>query len=68
MQNRRFTRLTNAFSKKFQSHVHAPDLYFAFYNFFRIIKTLRVTDKLWTLEDIAALVDARAPKPGPRRP
>ena len=76
MQNRRFTRLTNAFSKKFTSHVHALGLYFAFYNFCRIHKTLRVTpamaagitDKLWTLADIVALMDARAPKPGPRKP
>ena len=76
MQNRRFTRLTNAFSKKFQSHVHMVGLYAAFYNFCRIHKTLRVTpamaagitDKLWTMEDIVALMDARAPKPGPRKP
>lgn len=76
MQNRRFTRLTNAFSKKFQSHVHALGLYFAFYNFIRIHKTLRVTpamqagitDRVWSLEDIVALMDARAPKPGPRKP
>lgn len=74
--NRRFTRLTNAFSKKFTSHVHALGLYFAFYNFCRIHKTLRVTpamaagiaDKLWTLADIVVLMDARAPKPGPRKP
>jgi IS1 family transposase len=76
MQNRRFTRLTNAFSKKFQSHVHALGLYFAFYNFIRIHKTLRVTpamqagitDRVWSLADIVALMDARAPKPGPRGP
>lgn len=76
MQNRRFTRLTNAFSKKFQSHVHALGLYFAFYNFIRIHKTLRVTpamqagitDRVWSLEDIVALMDARAPKPGRRGP
>lgn len=76
MQNRRFTRLTNAFSKKFQSHVHALGLYFAFYNFIRIHKTLRVTpamqagitDRVWSLEDIVSLMDARAPKPGPRKP
>lgn len=73
--NRRFTRLTSAFSKKFTSHVHALGLYFAFYNLCRIHKTLRVTPamaagithKLWTLEDIVALIDARAPKPGPRK-
>jgi len=76
MQNRRFTRLTNAFSKKFTSHVHALGLYFAFYNFCRIHKTLRVTpamqagiaDRVWSLEDIVALVDERAPKPGRRKP
>ncbi len=81
MQNRRFTRLTNAFSKKFESHVHALALYFAFYNFVRIHKTLRmspamkagVTDRLWSMEDIANLIDARAPKAalgtrGPRGP
>ena len=72
MQNRRFTRLTNAFSKKFQNHVHALALYFAFYNFVRIHKTLKVTpamqagltDRLWSMEDIVAIIDARAPKPG----
>lgn len=76
MQNRRFTRLTNAFSKKFQSHIRALGLDFAFYNFVRIHKSLRmtpamaagITDRLWTMEDIVALVDARAPKPGPRGP
>ncbi|MEL6980071.1 MAG: IS1 family transposase [Pseudomonadota bacterium] len=72
MQNRRFTRLTNAFSKKFQNHVHALALYFAFYNFIRIHKTLKVTpamaagitDRLWSMEDVVAEIDRRAPKPG----
>jgi hypothetical protein len=67
--------LTNAFSKKHQNHVYALGLYSAFYNFCRIHKSLRVTpamaggvtDKLWTMEDIVALMDARAPKPGPRK-
>jgi len=76
MQNRRFTRLTNAFSKKFQNHVHALALYFAFYNFVRIHKSLKVTpamaagvtNKLWSMEDIVALVDARRPIPGKRGP
>ncbi len=76
MMNRLFTRLTNAFSKKFTSHVHALALYFAFHNFCRIHKSQRVTpamaagitDKLWRMEDIVALMDARAPKPGPRWP
>jgi IS1 family transposase len=76
MQNRRFTRLTNAFSKKLDNHIHALALYFAFYNFCRIHKSLRVTpamaagitDKLWTLEDIVARIDAVAPKLGRRAP
>lgn len=76
MQNRRFTRLTNAFSKKFQNHVHALALYFAFYNFVRVHKTLRmspamaagVADRLWSIDDIIARVDADAPQPGKRGP
>ncbi len=71
MSMRRFTRLTNAFSKKLENHIHALALYFAFYNFCRIHKTLKVTpamaagitDRLWSLEDIAALIDARSDKP-----
>lgn len=54
---RRFTRLTNAFSKKLDNHIHALALYFVFYNFTRIHKTLRmspamaagITDRLWSL-------------------
>ena len=76
MQNRRFTRLTNAFSKKLDNHIHALALYFAFYNFCRIHKTLKVTpamaagvsDKLWTLEDIAERIEARRPAPAKRGP
>jgi len=76
MQNRRFTRLTNAFSKKLDNHIHALALYFAFYNFCRIHKSLRVTpamaagitDRLWSLEDIVAKIDAMAPPPKPRGP
>jgi IS1 family transposase len=72
MHNRRFTRLTNAFSKKFESHVHMVALYAVWYNWVRIHKTLRmtpamaagITDKLLTMEDIANLIDAAAPKPG----
>ena len=53
---RRFTRLTNAFSKKFENHVHMVALYTVWYNFVRMHKTLRVTpamaagvtDRLWT--------------------
>ena len=76
MSMRRFTRLTNAFSKKLDNHIHALALYFAFYNFCRIHKTLRVspamaagiTDRLWSLEDIVARIDADAPAPKARGP
>ena len=76
MSMRRFTRLTNAFSKKLDNHVHALALYFVFYNFCRIHKTLRVTpamaagvtDRLWSLEDVLARIDADAPAPKPRGP
>lgn len=72
MHNRRFTRLTNAFSKKFESHVHMVALYAVWYNWVRIHKSLRttpaqavgLTDKLMSFEDIVALMDAAAPKPG----
>jgi IS1 family transposase len=76
MSMRRFTRLTNAFSKKLDNHIHALALYFAFYNFVRVHKTLRmspamaagITDRLWSLEDIVARIDANAPAPKPRGP
>ncbi len=65
MHNRRFTRLTNAFSKRFESHVHMVALYTLFYNFIRIHKSLRVSpamaagieDKLWSFEDLVARID-----------
>jgi len=76
MHMRRFTRLTNGFSKKFENHMHMVALYTVWYNFVRIHKTLKVTpamaagvsDRLWSVEDIAELVEAAAPKPGPRGP
>ena len=76
MHMRRFTRLTNAFSKKFENHMHMVALYTMFYNFCRIHKTLRVTpameagltDHVWDMEDIIAAMDAVAPKPGKRGP
>lgn len=65
MNLRRFTRLTNAFSKKVENHAHAVALHFMYYNFVRIHKTLRVTPameagiakKLWTIEDLARLLE-----------
>jgi hypothetical protein len=65
MQMRRFTRLTNAFSKKVENHAAAVSLHFMHYNFARIHKTLLVTqameagvaDHVWTLEEIVTLLD-----------
>lgn len=65
MSMRRFTRLTNAFSKKVENLGHAVALHFMYYNFGRIHQTLRVTpameagltDHVWTLEEIAQLAD-----------
>jgi len=67
MGMRRFTRLTNGFSKKAANHAHAVALHFLHYNFARIHKTLRVTpamqaglaDHPWTVEDIVGLLDGR---------
>ena len=64
MSMRRFTRLTNGFSKKVEHHEYALAIYFMHYNFVRIHSSLRVspamaagvTDTLWSLEDLAALV------------
>ncbi len=79
MHIRRFTRLTNAFSKKPENHAHSVELNFMYYNFVRIHSKLRitpamaagVTDRLWEIADIAALIDARegpAKKRGPYEP
>lgn len=65
MGMRRFTRLTNAFSKKAENHGHAVALHFMYYNFVRIHKTLRitpamaarVTNKLWEISDIVDLME-----------
>src|SRR5712692_9652710 len=63
MGMRRFTRLTNGFSKKIENHEYALAIYYMYYNFGRIHKSLRVSpameagvaDHLWTLEEIANL-------------
>jgi IS1 family transposase len=64
MHMRRFTRLTNAFSKSVENHAYAVALHFTYYNFVRMHKTLRcspamaagLTNKLWEISDIVALV------------
>lgn len=69
---RRFTRLTNAFSKKLENHAAAVSLYFMYYNFARIHKSLRITpamaagvsDHVWSIGEIVALLPE--PKAGPR--
>jgi hypothetical protein len=71
---RRFTRLTNGFSKKVENHAYAVALFYMHYNFCRIHKTLRVTpameagiaDHVWTVEELLDVL----PKPvaGPRGP
>lgn len=67
MSMRRFTRLTNAFSKKVDNHRHMIALHYMYYNFCRVHQTLRVTpamesgisDRVWTIEELIALL----PKP-----
>jgi IS1 family transposase len=69
MGMRRFTRLTNGFSKKFENHGHQVALYFFHYNFCRVHKSLRVTpameagltDHVWTLEELCGLLPERKP-------
>jgi IS1 family transposase len=64
MGSRRFTRLTNAFSKKLENHKHAAAIHFMHYNFCRIHTTLRVTpamearltDHVWSLNEIVELI------------
>ncbi len=76
MSMRRFTRLTNAFSKKFENHCHAQALYFVWYNFCRVHKTLGVTPAmaagvapvLMDMSDVIALIDARESAPAKRGP
>ena len=67
---RRFTRLTNAFSKKFANHCHMVAIYHAYYNFCRVHQTLRVTpameaglsDHVWSLEEFVSLMPAAESK------
>jgi IS1 family transposase len=65
MQMRRFTRLTNAFSKKLDNHCHALALYFVWYNFVRTHKAHKLspamaaglTDRLWDMADVVRITD-----------
>ena len=76
MRQRRFTRLTNAHSKKVENHAHALALFAFHYNFIHAHLSLRVTpameagltDRLWDFSDIVALIEESIPPPGPRGP
>ena len=76
MQIRRLTRLTNAFSKKWDNLWAALCLHFAWYNFVRIHRTLRMSPamaagietRLWSMEDVVALIDAAEGEPKKRSP
>jgi hypothetical protein len=78
MSMRRFTRLTNGFSKKAENHAYSVAIHFMHYNFVRIHQSLRitpamaagVTNTLWSLTDMVRVIDewevARSAKPGDR--
>ena len=69
MHMRRFTRLTNAFSKKLENHMHAISLYFIFYSFCKIHKSLRVTpameagltDYVWSMDAVVSIIPGEGP-------
>lgn len=70
MSDRRFTRLTNAFSKKLANHISSVHLHNFFYNFCRIHKSLRITpamaagltDRVWTIADVVAMLEQKEEK------
>lgn len=74
MAMRRFTRLTNAFSKKLENHAHMVGLYALWYNFVRIHKTLRtspamaagIEKRLWSMEEVVRMIDEHAERQSPR--
>ena len=76
MHMRRFTRLTNGFSKKVENHAHMVALYTVWYNYVKLHKALRtsptmaagVSDRLWSMEDVVGMIDAAAPEPAKRGP
>jgi hypothetical protein len=65
MSVRRFTRLTNAFSKRYENHCQMVAIYYAYYNFCRVHQTLRLTpameagvaDHVWSLQELVGLLD-----------
>ena len=71
---RRFTRLTNAFSKKLENHAHMVALYALWYNFVRVHKTQRVSPamaagiekRLWSFDDVVTLIDEQVERTAPR--
>ena len=74
MSMRRFTRLTNAFSKKLQNHEYMVALYALWYNFVWVHKSLRVSPamaagieiRMWSMEDVVAIIDKYAERSAPR--
>jgi IS1 family transposase len=75
MQMRRFTRLTNAFSKKFENHMHMVALYTVWYSYVKQHKSLKglspamaagISSTLWSVTDLAKMIDATLPQPGKR--
>src|SRR5271165_1995737 len=76
MHMRRFTRLTNGFSKKIENHIAMVAIHAVYYNFARIHKTLRITpsmaaglsDHVWNLEEIVMMADNYMPKAAKRGP
>jgi hypothetical protein len=65
---RRFTRLTTAFSKKYENHCHMVEIYHAYYNFCQVHRTPHVThameaglgDHVWSLEELVGLLETKA--------
>ena len=76
MHMRRYTRLTNAHSKKFENHCHMVAIYTVWYNYVRLNSAVKtspamaagLTKRLWEMADLVGLIDADTPKPGPRGP
>ena len=76
MGMRRFTRLTNGFSKKIENHIAMVAIHAVYYNFARIHKTLRITpamaaglsDHVWSLEEIVQMADGLMAKSAKRGP